>query len=150
MSCVAPLIAINPSKAIEYVKYSLSGNDNAMRAKQMPVKNCVVSTKNFLVLYISRNGLQSGLSVHGKMIMEVQKAMSVSETPIFLNMIPDVALTAQNGNPIAKYNVGIQSIGWGSLVFSFDMYLLFSLYLRDCFEFILLLAFFTTLALKIS
>ena len=52
-----------------------------------------------------------GISNPGQIIMVVQKAMSVSEIPIFLNMIPEVAFTAQKGSPIAKYKVGIQNIG---------------------------------------
>src|SRR5690606_13521364 len=77
-----------------------------------PVNICVTYTKNFLVLYNSKNGPQNGFNVHGSIIKDVQKAICASDTPKFLYMIELAPDRATNGNPIANQVVGIHDIGW--------------------------------------
>ena len=85
--------------------------ENATTPNNRPLSNCVSTTKNFLVLYISRNGLHRNFNVHGIMIIDVQKAICVSEMPKSLNMNVDTRFMAINGMPIAKYAVGTHVMG---------------------------------------
>ena len=70
--------------------------------KSNPLNNWVTTTKNFLVRYISRNGLQRNFKVHGSMMTDVQKAICVSDIPKSLNINVDTRFTAMNGSPMAK------------------------------------------------
>ena len=67
-----------------------------------PREACVATTKNFFVRYISSNGLQKGLSDHGRIRSEVQKVTCASLMPKSLNMIRATRLSMMNGSPIAK------------------------------------------------
>ena len=78
------------------------------RPNKIPVNICVVETKNFLVLYISKKGPHNGFNVHGSMINEVQKAICESGMPMFLYMSELAAASATNGNPMANHVVGTQ------------------------------------------
>ena len=62
----------------------------------------MITTKNFFVRYISRNGLQRNFNVQGIMMIEVQKAICVSDMPKSLNMNVETRLTAMKGSPMAK------------------------------------------------
>ena len=74
----------------------------ATSANMTPDRSCVSTTKNFLVLYISKNGLHSGLSVHGNMMSEVQNAICASDTPMPLYISVQTMLSTTKGMPIAK------------------------------------------------
>ena len=75
ISCVAPLIAITARMAMVIAKKEGRCNAKATNANNNPVSICVSTTKNFFVLYISRNGLHKGLNVHGSMMSDVQKVI---------------------------------------------------------------------------
>lgn len=81
------------------------------RPNNTPVKIWVVKTKNFFVLYISKNGPHKGFIVHGSIIREVQKAICESGIPIFLYISALAAANATKGNPMANQVVGIQNAG---------------------------------------
>jgi hypothetical protein len=68
-------------------------------------------TKNFFVLYISSRGLQSGFSVQGIMMSDVQKAICASLTPMPLYIRVVTIFSITNGSPIAQYSVGTQVFG---------------------------------------
>ena len=76
--------------------------DKATSPKKIPEQNCVSTTKNFLVLNISRNGLHNGLIVHGNIITEVQKAIWASEIPSPLNIKAVTMFNTTKGIPMAK------------------------------------------------
>ena len=90
------------SKAIHTAKKLGRCRANATSPKMHPVAICVNITKNFLVLYISRSGLQRGFSVHGNMMMDVQKAICASLTSSPLNISVHTMLSTTNGIPMAK------------------------------------------------
>ena len=54
--------------------------------------------------YISRNGLQRNFNVQGIMMIEVQKAICVSDMPKSLNMNVETRLTAMKRQPHGKIN----------------------------------------------
>ena len=102
MSWVAPLKAITASKATVIAKKVGRCNANAINANSTPVSSCVVTTKNFLLLYISKKGLHKGLSVQGNIIKDVQKAICLSDTPMPLYIKVHTILSTTKGIPMAK------------------------------------------------
>ena len=77
----------------------------------MPPRNCVATTKYFLVLNISSTGPHSGLSVQGIMTSDVHIAICASPIPMLLYMREATTAIATKGSPSAKYSVGTQSLG---------------------------------------
>lgn len=102
MSWVAPLSAMTARMAIVMAKKSGRWSAKATKAKPMPETNWVRTTKNFFVLYISRNGLHRGFSVHGSMMSEVQKAICASLTPMPLYMSVQTMFRTTKDMPMAK------------------------------------------------
>ena len=103
---MAPLNATTASSAIQTAKNEGRCSAKATRPKSTPLRTCVRMTKNFLVLYSSRIGLQRNLIVHGHMISEVQKAIWASLTCLSLNITVETMFRTTKGKPIAKYRVG--------------------------------------------
>src|SRR5437868_5627610 len=72
----------------------------------------VARTKNFLVRNMSRNAAQKGLSDHAMPMLPVTSAISVSECPRFLNIVPTTQIAIANGIPSDRYDVGTHRAGW--------------------------------------
>ena len=92
-------------------KKLLRFNDKATSPNAIPDISWVTTTKNFLVLNSSRNGLHNGFNVHGRSISDVQNVISLSSTSSPLNISTITILSTTNGSPMAKYAVGIHIIG---------------------------------------
>src|SRR6185369_15339269 len=71
----------------------------------------VARTKNFLVRNMSRNAAQNGFSDHAMPMLPVTSAISVSECPRFLNIVPLTQMAIANGIPSERYAVGTQNAG---------------------------------------
>jgi len=57
-------------------------NDNAISTRLRPPTNCVATTKNFLVLYISSIGLQIGFRVQGQASRLITSVVTAFFTPM--------------------------------------------------------------------
>ena len=111
MSCVAPLRATTASKAMHTAKKDGRCRASATSPKPIPETSWVVTTKNFLVLNISRKGLHRNLRVQGNIMTDVQRAILLSSMPSPLNISTHTIFSTTNGSPIAKYALGTHRSG---------------------------------------
>ncbi|MEI9952748.1 MAG: hypothetical protein WDO74_28135 [Pseudomonadota bacterium] len=71
----------------------------------------MLNTQNFLVRYMSRKEAHSGFSDQAMPTLPVANAISVSECPRSLNIVPATQITREKGMPMATYKLGTQVIG---------------------------------------
>src|ERR1051325_10735970 len=82
-----------------------------MATSSPAMRSSVSSTKNFFVRVMSRNAAQNGLSDQAMPMLPVTSAISVSECPTFLNIVPQTQIAIANGIPSDRYDVGTQNAG---------------------------------------
>ena len=79
-----------------------SFRDSAIAARRTLSSTSIESTKNRFVRYMSRKEAQKGLSDHAIPMLPVTRAISVSECPRFLSIVPATQMAMAKGIPIAK------------------------------------------------
>src|SRR5215471_17384005 len=116
MSWVADENATTHRTIAMILKYPGSCREKPMSANNPAIRSSISSTKNFLVRNISRNGAQIGFSDQAIPMLPVTSAVSLSECPRLLNMLPTTQIAIANGIPSARYDVGTQRAGWGTFL----------------------------------
>ena len=101
MSCVAEQKAVIVNRINANVKNprgAVSANNKIVKA----ITACITSTHQRLVRSTSTNGLQSGLTTHGKEISEVKSAICALGIPNCVNNVTLTLVTRKYGIPSAK------------------------------------------------